>query len=138
MMDALLVGSSLSGVPGPVEAARELAIATPLPQGKGISLSVLDRDGQETGYRPRLPAFLEPYRGQFVPELPTPVLDQFEDAFVDAQADLAFAVGLETFMTYYLGRPTAATELHNLPLEGDACILLKHEDLIHGGTHKGN
>lgn len=138
LVDALLVGSSLSGAPEPAEAARQLATAVPLPQGEGASSSALDRDGQETGHHPRLPAFFGPYGGQFVPELLIPALDQLEDAFIDAQADPAFAAELETLMTRYLGRPTAVTELRNLPLEGNARILLKREDLVHGGAHKGN
>ena len=138
LVDALLVGSSLSGAPEPAEAARQLATAVPLPQGEGTSSSALDRDGQETGHHPRLPAFFGPYGGQFVPELLIPALDQLEDAFIDAQADPAFAAELETLMTCYLGRPTAVTELRNLPLEGNARILLKREDLVHGGAHKGN
>ena len=137
LVDALLVGSSLSGAPEPAEAARQLATAVPLPQGEGTS-SALDREGQETGHHPRLPAFFGPYGGQFVPELLIPALDQLEDAFIDAQADPAFAAELETLMTRYLGRPTAVTELRNLPLEGNARILLKREDLVHGGAHKGN
>lgn len=137
LVDALLVGSSLSGAPDPAEAARQLATAVPLPQGGGTS-SALDRDGQETGHHPRLPAFFGPYGGQFVPELLIPALDQLEDAFIDAQADPAFAAELETLITRYLGRPTAVTELRNLPLEGNARILLKREDLVHGGAHKGN
>ena len=137
LVDALLVGSSLSGAPDPAEAARQLATAVPLPQGEGTS-SALDRDGQETGHHPRLPAFFGPYGGQFVPELLIPALDQLEDAFIDAQADPSFAAELETLMTRYLGRPTAVTELRNLPLEGNARILLKREDLVHGGAHKGN
>ena len=138
LVDALLVGSSLSGAPDPAEAARQLATAVPLPQGEGTSSSALDRDGQETGHHPRLPAFFGPYGGQFVPELLIPALDQLEDAFIDAQADPSFAAELETLMTRYLGRPTAVTELRNLPLEGNARILLKREDLVHGGAHKGN
>ena len=138
LVDALLVGSSLSGAPEPAEAARQLATAVPLPQGEGTSSSALDRDGQETGHHPRLPAFFGPYGGQFVPELLIPALDQLEDAFIDAQADPAFAAELETLMTRYLGRPTAVTELRNLPLEGNARILIKREDLVHGGAHKGN
>ena len=138
LVDALLVGSSLSGAPDPAEAARQLATAVPLPQGEGTSSSALERGGQETGHHPRLPAFFGPYGGQFVPELLIPALDQLEDAFIDAQADPTFAAELETLMTRYLGRPTAVTELRNLPLEGNARILLKREDLVHGGAHKGN
>ena len=140
LVDALLVGSSLSGAPDPAEAARELATAVPLPEGEGTSSSGREpgEGGQEAGHHPRLPAFFGPYGGQFVPELLIPALDQLEDAFIDAQADPAFSAELETLMTRYLGRPTAVTELRNLPLEGNARILLKREDLVHGGAHKGN
>ena len=141
LVDALLVGSSLSGAPDPGEAARDLATAVLLPQpdGEGASSSGLEPDeGGREGHHPRLPAFFGPYGGQFVPELLIPALDQLEDAFIDAQADPAFAAELDTLMTRYLGRPTTVTELRNLPLEGNARILLKREDLVHGGAHKGN
>ena len=146
LVDALLVGSSLSGAPDPAEAARDLATAVPLPQRDGQSqsqgaTSPSDQEpgeGEREGHHPRLPAFFGPYGGQFVPELLIPALDQLEDAFIDAQADPAFAAELDTLMTRYLGRPTTITELRNLPLEGNARILLKREDLVHGGAHKGN
>ena len=67
-----------------------------------------------------------------------PALDQLEDAFIDAQADPAFAAELDELLTRYLGRPTPVTELHNLPRHGNARIFLKREDLVHGGAHKGN
>ena len=145
LVDALLVGSSLSGAPDPAEAARDLATAVP-PQRDGQSQSqgATSPSDQEPGegererHHPRLPAFFGPYGGQFVPELLIPALDQLEDAFIDAQADPAFAAELDTLMTRYLGRPTTVTELRNLPLEGNARILLKREDLVHGGAHKGN
>ena len=145
LVDALLVGSSLSGAPDPGESARDLATAVP-PQRDGQSQSqgATSPSDQEPGegererHHPRLPAFFGPYGGQFVPELLIPALDQLEDAFIDAQADPAFAAELDTLMTRYLGRPTTVTELRNLPLEGNARILLKREDLVHGGAHKGN
>ncbi|WP_167145789.1 tryptophan synthase subunit beta [Actinomyces sp. ZJ308] len=147
LVDALLVGSSLSGAEDPAGAARDLATAVPLPQpAEGRAQSARSEEaspsgqdvGERAGHHPRLPAFFGPYGGQFVPELLIPALDQLEDAFIDAQADPAFAAELDTLMTRYLGRPTAVTELRNLPLEGNARILLKREDLVHGGAHKGN
>ncbi|WP_390884167.1 tryptophan synthase subunit beta [Actinomyces viscosus] len=149
LVDALLVGSSLSGAEDPAGAARGLATAVPLPQpaeaqadgAQGEDASSVRQsqgEGERAGHHPRLPAFFGPYGGQFVPELLIPALDQLEDAFIDAQADPAFAAELDTLMTRYLGRPTAVTELRNLPLEGNARILLKREDLVHGGAHKGN
>ena len=144
LVDALLVGSSLSGAQDPGEAAHRLATAVPPPQRAGGEPAGEEAAGQkpgedeQTGHHPRLPAFFGPYGGQFVPELLIPALDQLEDTFIDAQADPAFAAELDTLMTRYLGRPTAVTELRNLPLEGNARILLKREDLVHGGAHKGN
>ena len=148
LVDALLVGSALSGAPDPTAAARALATAVPVP-GRSPAVGAVGaaRDaasagaaGADSGGRdhPRLPAYFGPYGGQFVPELLIPALDQLEDAFIDAQADPAFAAELDELLTRYLGRPTPVTELHNLPRQGRARILLKREDLVHGGAHKGN
>ena len=140
LVDALLVGSSLSGAPDPGAAAA--ALATAVPQGRGgvagSGAAASSDGGRGKAGHPRLPAFFGPYGGQFVPELLIPALDQLEDAFIEAQADPSFAAELDELMTRYLGRPTPVTELRNLPLEGGARILLKREDLVHGGAHKGN
>lgn len=154
LVDALLVGSSLSGAPDPGAAAAALATAVPLPRAGGDSAgngpgngpgseagsgaAASSESAQGRAAHPRLPAFFGPYGGQFVPELLIPALDQLEDAFIEAQADPSFAAELDELMTRYLGRPTPVTELRNLPLEGGARILLKREDLVHGGAHKGN
>ena len=136
LVDALLVGSALSGAPDPTAAARALATAVPVP-GRSPAVGAAGADGGGRDH-PRLPAYFGPYGGQFVPELLIPALDQLEDAFIDAQADPAFAAELDELLTRYLGRPTPVTELHNLPRQGRARILLKREDLVHGGAHKGN
>ena len=136
LVDALLVGSALSGAPDPTAAARALATAVPVP-GRSPAVGAAGADGGGRDH-PRLPAYFGPYGGQFVPELLIPALDQLEDAFIDAQADPAFAAELDELLTRYLGRPTPVTELHNLPRRGRARILLKREDLVHGGAHKGN
>ena len=148
LVDALLVGSALSGAPDPTAAARALATAVPVPGRSPVVGAVgAARDAASAGAagadsvgrdHPRLPAYFGPYGGQFVPELLIPALDQLEDAFIDAQADPAFAAELDELLTRYLGRPTPVTELHNLPRQGRARILLKREDLVHGGAHKGN
>lgn len=90
------------------------------------------------GQATRLPAYFGPFGGQYVPELLIPALDQLEAAFVDAIEDPVFIEEVNTLLQRYLGRPTPITELRNLPLEGRARILLKREDLVHGGAHKGN
>ncbi|KAB1504114.1 tryptophan synthase subunit beta [Corynebacterium sp. 320] len=89
-----------------------------------------------------LNAYFGEYGGQYVPEVLLPVLDQLEQAYVDALNDPTFAEELDALRKEYLGRPTPITECSNLPLEGrgrgKARIFLKREDLCHGGAHKGN
>ena len=85
-----------------------------------------------------LPAYYGEFGGQFVPESLIPALDQLEQAFVDAFNDDAFMAEYRTLLHDYLGRPTPLTECRNLPLEGNARIFLKREDLVHGGAHKTN
>ena len=167
LVDALLVGSCLSGADDPGAAARALAQAVPQHEAQGAdggragrraaldrAAGLLDRAAETPasppapsgpggsqaadGHHPRLPAYFGPYGGQFVPELLIPALDQLEDAFIAAHADPGFRAELDELMTRYLGRPTPVTELRNLPLDGRARILLKREDLVHGGAHKGN
>jgi tryptophan synthase beta chain len=74
------------------------------------------------------------YGGTYVPEILVPALEQLEAAFLDAQADPAFAAELNALLANYAGRPTALTRCQNLPRN----IFLKREDLLHGGAHKTN
>lgn len=87
-------------------------------------------------------AYFGEFGGQYVPEQLLPVLDELEQAYVDALNDPSFAEELARLQRDYLGRPTPITECANLPLEGrgrgKARIFLKREDLVHGGAHKGN
>ena len=85
-----------------------------------------------------LPAYYGEFGGQFVPESLIPALDQLEQAFVDAFNDDEFMAEYRGLLRDYLGRPTPLTECRNLPLEGNARIFLKREDLVHGGAHKTN
>lgn len=85
-----------------------------------------------------LPAYYGEFGGQFVPESLIPALDQLECAFVDAFNDEAFMAEYRALLRDYLGRPTPLTECRNLPLDGNARIFLKREDLAHGGAHKTN
>ena len=89
-----------------------------------------------------LNAYFGEFGGQYVPDMLYPVLDELEQAYVDAINDPTFAEELVNFYVDYLGRPTPITECANLPLEGHgkgkARIFLKREDLVHGGAHKGN
>ena len=142
LVDALLIGSALSGAPDPGAAAEALATAVPAPADAGGPAGSDDgstaRPARGRDAHPRLPAYFGPYGGQYVPELLIPALDQLEDAFIEARSDPSFAAELDDLMRRFLGRPTPVTELRTLPLEGRARILLKREDLVHGGAHKGN
>ena len=172
-VDALLVGSSLSGSPDPAAAAAaltggrpsagatyaaELALsprwapytaarlgavgpAAPMADGEGAVAGEAAPSAPHTPGGTRqtiLPAYFGPYGGQYVSELLVPALDQLEAAFVEAVDDPGFIAEVGDLLRRYLGRPTPVTELRNLPLEGRARILLKREDLVHGGAHKGN
>ncbi|MEJ5928510.1 tryptophan synthase subunit beta [Corynebacterium sp. H128] len=84
-----------------------------------------------------LPAYFGQFGGQYVPESLLPVLDELEQAYVDAMADPSFHEELADLYQNYLGRPTPVTLCRNLGTE-NAKIYLKREDLVHGGAHKGN
>ena len=85
-----------------------------------------------------LPAYFGRFGGQEVPDMLFPALDELEAAYADAMADPAFHEELNFLRRSYLGRETPIYECRNLPAEGGARILLKREDLAHGGAHKGN
>jgi tryptophan synthase beta chain len=74
------------------------------------------------------------FGGCYVPEILVPALEQLEAAFLDAEADPAFAAELNDLLVNYAGRPTPLTRCRNLP----GNIYLKREDLLHGGAHKTN
>jgi tryptophan synthase beta chain len=74
------------------------------------------------------------FGGCYIPEILVPALEQLEAAFLDAQADPAFAAELNDLLANYAGRPTPLTRCRNLP----GNIYLKREDLLHGGAHKTN
>ena len=94
--------------------------------------------GEDVPRETILPAFFGRFGGQEVPEFLLPALDELEEAFTRAVADPAFLAELEELRATYLGRPTPIYECRNLPSDGGARIVLKREDLVHGGAHKGN
>lgn len=85
-----------------------------------------------------LPVYFGEFGGQYVPEPLYPVLDELEQAFVDALSDQDFLQELARLQAKFLGRPTPVYECANLPRVGASKIYLKREDLAHGGAHKGN
>ena len=90
-------------------------------------------------------AYFGEFGGQYVPDSVYPVLDELEQAFVDARHDEEFLAELAELQAKYLGRPTPVYECLNLPrskktgkkLE-NVRLFLKREDLAHGGAHKAN
>ncbi|OFT80901.1 tryptophan synthase subunit beta [Corynebacterium sp. HMSC29G08] len=90
-------------------------------------------------------AYFGEFGGQYVPESLYPVLDELEQAFVDARHDEEFLAELAELQAKYLGRPTPVYECLNLPRSAatgkkidNVRLFLKREDLAHGGAHKGN
>ena len=108
------------------------------PLGPDAPGGAVPASGDETPSETILPAFFGRFGGQEVPEFLLPALDELEEAFTRAVADPAFLAELEELRATYLGRPTPIYECRNLPSDGGARIVLKREDLVHGGAHKGN
>ncbi|QKD79575.1 tryptophan synthase subunit beta [Actinomyces marmotae] len=84
-----------------------------------------------------LPAFFGRFGGQEVPDFLLPALDELEAAYAEAVGDPSFLAELEDLRGGYLGRPTPLHECRGLSRPGTR-IILKREDLVHGGAHKGN
>ena len=78
------------------------------------------------------------FGGCYVPEILLPALEQLEAAYLDAIDDREFAAELRELLAEYAGRPTPIYRCRNLGAESGARILLKREDLLHGGAHKTN
>ncbi|WP_371836546.1 tryptophan synthase subunit beta [Actinomyces denticolens] len=84
-----------------------------------------------------MPAFFGRFGGQEVPDFLLPALDELEAAYTEAVDDPGFLTELEDLREGYLGRPTPLYECRGLSRPGTR-IILKREDLVHGGAHKGN
>ncbi|WP_026460114.1 tryptophan synthase subunit beta [Schaalia suimastitidis] len=116
---------------------------TALPNGAAPTANALPTasviPGDEHNIRQTLlPAYFGRFGGQEVPDFLLPALDELEAAYVDALADPTFITELNALRKSYLGRATPIYECRNLPVGGGARIVLKREDLVHGGAHKGN
>ena len=79
-----------------------------------------------------------PYGGCYVSELLVPVLSRVEAAYLEAKNDPAFRSELDQLLTEFAGRPTPLTQAYHLSERWDCTLLLKREDLLHGGAHKTN
>lgn len=78
------------------------------------------------------------FGGCYVSELLMPVLTEVENAFLEAMADASFVSDLSTLLRDFAGRPTPLTHARFLSEQCGCTVLLKREDLLHGGAHKTN
>lgn len=79
------------------------------------------------------------YGGKFIPETLAPAVSELEAAYEKFKNDPEFQQELHYYLTKYAGRPTPLYFAKNLTeYAGGARILLKREDLLHGGAHKTN
>ncbi len=95
------------------------------------------RQGLPLRYPPR--GRFGPFGGQYVPETLMPALEQLERGFLQAWADRTFRDEFDRLARQYGGRPSPLYPAARLTQHaGGAQILLKREDLVHGGAHKFN
>jgi tryptophan synthase beta chain len=79
------------------------------------------------------------YGGKYIPETLAPAVSELEAAYEKYKNDPSFQNELHDYLTHYAGRPTPLYFARNLTAHaGGARILLKREDLLHGGAHKTN
>lgn len=86
----------------------------------------------------KLNPYFGEFGGQFVPQILIPVLDELEQAFLQAKDDPAFQQEFQDLLKNYAGRPTPLTLCRNLTAGTKTKLYLKREDLVHGGAHKTN
>lgn len=78
------------------------------------------------------------FGGMYVSELLVPALEEMETAFLTAKDDQQFQSELRDLLKNFAGRPTPLTHTRKLSKEYGCTVLLKREDLLHGGAHKTN
>jgi tryptophan synthase beta chain len=78
------------------------------------------------------------YGGCYVSELLMPRLSEVEAAFLEYKDDRLFQMELQSLLKDFAGRPTPLTELRTIGREIGCRLVLKREDLLHGGAHKTN
>ncbi len=79
------------------------------------------------------------FGGKYIPETLVPAIEELEQNYLKYKNDPSFKKELNHYLTEYAGRPTPLYYAKNLSEKiGGAKILLKREDLLHGGAHKIN
>jgi tryptophan synthase beta chain len=80
-----------------------------------------------------------PYGGRYVPETLMAPLEELEQAYAAAQADVKFRQELNSLLHNFAGRPTPLQFASRLTEHlGGPRIYIKREDLLHTGAHKIN
>ncbi|MDD5055752.1 MAG: tryptophan synthase subunit beta, partial [Candidatus Peribacteraceae bacterium] len=85
-----------------------------------------------------LPSSFGPFGGMYTSELLVPALEEVEAAYASSKNDPEFQKELSRLLRDFAGRPTPITHARNLSGEAGCTVLLKREDLLHGGAHKTN
>ncbi len=79
------------------------------------------------------------FGGKYIPETLVPAIEELEQNYLKYKNDPSFKKELNYYLAEYAGRPTPLYYAKNLSEKiGGAKILLKREDLLHGGAHKIN
>ena len=86
---------------------------------------------------PRVGAF-GPYGGRYVPELLIPALAELERAQKEIVPRKDFRAALSDALAKWAGRPTPLTRVDSFSRLARFDVVLKREDLLHGGAHKTN
>jgi len=80
-----------------------------------------------------------PFGGRYVPETLMAPLEELDQAYAAAQADVKFREELHSLLHNFAGRPTPLHFAARLTEKlGGARIYIKREDLLHTGAHKIN
>ncbi len=78
------------------------------------------------------------YGGRFVSELLMPALSELETAYRQWFGDKEFRGNLHAELRSWAGRPTPLTHVPRFSATCRLEVILKREDLLHGGAHKIN
>jgi tryptophan synthase beta chain len=78
------------------------------------------------------------YGGRYVPELLSPALEKLEEARKSIVPRADFKRALSDALRLWAGRPTPLTRVSSFSRLANLDVVLKREDLLHGGAHKTN
>ncbi len=78
------------------------------------------------------------YGGRFVSELLMPALTELADAHREILFSEPFLAEFQAELAEWAGRPTPLTRVPHFSTEARLDVVLKREDLLHGGAHKTN